>query len=44
MPFQISEIAYELGFTYPNRFSKLFKPKTGISPANIETSTKCSVD
>ena len=28
----ISEIAYELGFNYPNHFSKLFKSKTGLSP------------
>ncbi|MGE0930908.1 helix-turn-helix domain-containing protein [Peijinzhouia sedimentorum] len=28
----INEIAYELGFDYPNHFSKLFKSKTGISP------------
>ena len=28
----ISEIAYELGFEYPQSFSKLFKSKTNISP------------
>lgn len=28
----ISEIAYSLGFDYPNHFSKLFKAKTGESP------------
>lgn len=28
----ISEIAYELGFKYPQHFSRLFKQKTGISP------------
>ena len=28
----ISEIAYDLGFDYPNHFSKLFKAKTGLSP------------
>jgi hypothetical protein len=29
----VSEIAYELGFDYPNHFSKLFKSKTGVSPS-----------
>lgn len=28
----ISQIAYGLGFGYPNHFSKLFKSKTGMSP------------
>ncbi len=28
----ISEIAYDLGFNYPNHFSKLFKSKTGMTP------------
>lgn len=28
----ISEIAYELGFDYPQSFSKLFKTKTNLSP------------
>lgn len=28
----ISEIAYELGFGYPQSFSKLFKTKTNLSP------------
>lgn len=28
----ISEIAYDLGFAYPQNFSKLFKAKTGFSP------------
>ncbi len=33
----ISEIAYELGFDYPNHFSKLFKSKTGMSPKAFRT-------
>lgn len=29
----VSEIAYELGFDYPQHFAKVFKNKTGISPS-----------
>lgn len=28
----ISQVAYDLGFSYPNHFSKFFKLKTGLSP------------
>jgi AraC-like DNA-binding protein len=28
----VSQIAYDLGFNYPNHFSKLFKSKTSMSP------------
>lgn len=31
----INEIAYELGFEYPEHFSKLFKNKTGQSPVKF---------
>ena len=30
---QVSQIAYGLGFEYPQHFSKLFKSKVGMSPA-----------
>lgn len=30
---QVSQIAYELGFEYPQHFSKLFKKQVGVSPA-----------
>ncbi|WP_409286218.1 helix-turn-helix domain-containing protein [Pontibacter sp. G13] len=28
----VGQVAYDLGFNYPNHFSKLFKAKTGMSP------------
>lgn len=28
----ISEIAYDLGFKYPQHFTRLFKQKVGVSP------------
>ena len=31
----ISEIAFNLGFDYPQHFSKLFKNKTGVSPSQF---------
>lgn len=31
----VNEIAYELGFEYPEYFSRLFKKKTGISPSKF---------
>ena len=33
----ISQVAYGLGFEYPNHFSKLFKSKTGMTPAEFRT-------
>ncbi|MFZ4929112.1 helix-turn-helix domain-containing protein [Chryseobacterium sp. Mn2064] len=34
----VSEIAYELGFEYPQSFSKLFKNKTNITPLEFRQS------
>lgn len=36
----ISEISYQLGFEYPNYFSKLFKRKTKLSPSEYRKSVK----
>ena len=36
----ISEVAYELGFEYPQYFSKLFKKKEGISPSEFREKYK----
>ncbi len=33
----ISEIAYDLGFKYPQHFTRLFKQKTGITPNEYRT-------
>ncbi len=34
----VSEIAYYLGFEYPQSFNKLFKKKTDISPLEFRQS------
>jgi AraC-like DNA-binding protein len=33
----VNEVAYELGFKYPQHFSRLFKQKTGTSPSAYRT-------
>ena len=35
-----SEIAYQLGFEYPQSFSRLFKQKTNLSPSDFKSSFK----
>ncbi|HIX54746.1 MAG TPA: AraC family transcriptional regulator [Candidatus Sphingobacterium stercoripullorum] len=36
----ISEIAYQLGFTYPQHFMRLFKKKVGYTPTEYRLKTK----
>jgi AraC family transcriptional regulator, transcriptional activator of pobA len=36
----VSEISYQLGFEYPNYFSRLFKQKTSFSPTEYRKSVK----
>ena len=36
--FTVSEIAYQLGFEYPQSFSKLFKSKTNLTPLEYKSS------
>ncbi|MEM8529136.1 MAG: helix-turn-helix transcriptional regulator [Bacteroidota bacterium] len=36
----VSEVAYELGFEYPQYFSRLFKKKEGISPSEFREKYK----
>ncbi len=36
--FSVSEIAYQLGFDYPQSFSKLFKSKTNLTPMEYRQS------
>lgn len=35
----VAEIAYDLGFTYPQHFSRMFKRSMGVSPKAYRTST-----
>ena len=36
----VSEVAYELGFEYPQYFSRLFKKKVGVSPSEFREKYK----
>jgi len=38
--YTVSEISYQLGFEYPNYFSRLFKRKTNFSPSEYRKSVK----
>jgi AraC-like DNA-binding protein len=40
----VSEIAYQLGFGYPQSFSRLFKHKTNLSPMEFRRSFNCTRD
>ncbi len=40
----IGEIAYLLGFEYPNHFSKLLNAKKGISPKELRRLIYCLLD
>ncbi|HCR76893.1 MAG TPA: AraC family transcriptional regulator, partial [Chryseobacterium sp.] len=33
----ISEISYNLGFKYPQHFTRLFKSKVGVSPSEYKS-------
>jgi len=33
----INEIAYDLGFTYPQHFSRMFKKIVGVSPSHYKS-------
>ena len=33
----VSQIAFDLGFEYPQHFSRLFKSKTGLTPVQFRT-------
>jgi AraC family transcriptional activator of pobA len=36
----VNETAFQLGFEYPHYFSRLFKSKTGLSPAAFRISAQ----
>ena len=40
----INEIAYELGFEYPQNFSKLFKKKVGLSPTDFRNEKQININ
>ena len=42
--YQVNEIAYKLGFKYPQHFSRLFKQREGLSPSQYRATYNKKAD